>query len=415
MDSGLYRIYSDNIPIFNGDKSILTTFLCSCEDLVKNFYSREDGAPINRVIINTIRSKLRGHAAELIGPRDELNTWDLIKNILIQSFADGRTENILLNDLMTSSINRNETLTEYALRLQLLRSLLVQKLNENGEAAAVKQIKIAYYEQITLKTFIQNLPEKIQIIVKCRDPVTLEKALVIVKEEETDLEFKNRIKARQNPNPTSSNVNNQNFRLPVNIQSQNYLRPIGNSQNNAQRFNWPNQPINIQQRYVPPQKFFTNKQVFGNQQNLPNNSFNRTNNVFRPNNPNFMNKTSPTPMSTTSKALTVQQPQRTMTPSQVRANFPWFKPKQTPNYVAEELHNIDNENVNQYLRDENTVDQNCPFEITNEIDQEFCNTYPPNQFPEFYTDEFLNFLHNTPGQSSETENFQEFPESQAQI
>lgn len=190
MDSGLYRIYSDNIPIFNGDKSILTTFLCSCEDLVKNFYSREDGAPINRVIINTIRSKLRGHAAELIGPRDELNTWDLIKNILIQSFADGRTENILLNDLMTSSINRNETLTEYALRLQLLRSLLVQKLNENGEAAAVKQIKIAYYEQITLKTFIQNLPEKIQIIVKCRDPVTLEKALVIVKEEETDLEFK---------------------------------------------------------------------------------------------------------------------------------------------------------------------------------------------------------------------------------
>ena len=186
MDTGMYRIYSDNILLFNGDKHMLPAFIGACEDLVITFQNiAEPEHAVNRAIIRTIISKLRGHASELVSPRDELNTWILIKDFLNSTFSDRRSEKTLLNDLMTAYLNKNETYTEFGTRLQLLRSLLVAKLNQADETAEVKRIKIINYEQIALTTFINNLNRDIRLLVKCRFPDTIEAALLIVANEES--------------------------------------------------------------------------------------------------------------------------------------------------------------------------------------------------------------------------------------
>lgn len=393
MDSGLYRIYSENIPNFNGDKHMLPAFIGACDDLVISFQDRQEvNNPINRAIVRTIISKLRGHASELVSPRDELNSWPLIKEFLHSAFSDRRSEKTLLNDLMTAYLNKNETFAEFGSRLQLLRSLLVAKLNETGDPAAVKQIKIVNYEQLALTTFINNLSKDIRIIVKCKNPQTLETALQIVANEESEIEYDNRMQKRRY----------QNFSNSQNSQGQqNFTR-----NQNFQRTQFPSQHINVQPRNLPAHRFATNQQVFGK----PNN-FNRVN-VFKPNN-NFIPRNNPTPMSVQSRIPSVQNNQnlnqnfqRPMSHSQIKNKFPWFKPTQKLNYIAEELHNVENDLFHESISES--------FEISDPAEQQFFNDNPPNEYPEYYTDEFLEFLSNTPDDNEIEQNFIKSPEPQHQ-
>ena len=381
MDSSLYRIYSDNIPLFNGDEHILPAFIRSCEELVATFQNaREPLNPVNKCIISTIISRLRGKAAEIICPRNELNTWALIKQTLRDTFSDGRNLDCLLNDLMSTTINRNETLTQFGLRLQTLRSLLISKLNEQNETPQTKQIKIDYYEQITLKTYINNLPEKTQIIVKCKSPDSIEKAISFAKMEEADLEFRQRM---QHKNViTGQNPQNKPF-----ITKQNYQPPINNNyQSNFQNQNpffqqrqqFPSQPINIQPRQIPTRSP-TNNQVFGTKQN-----------VFKPN-PNRQIQDAPELMSLQSRQSRPSQnlnQQRPLNQSQIRQKFPWFQPAQTPKFISQELHAIDDEQCDEqiynygnnetHINDNEATNYNTNYQennyiIENEDNQNFLN------------------------------------------
>lgn len=373
IDSGLYRIYSDNIPPFNGDKCMLPSFLGACDDLVANFEDKNHpNHQINRAIVRTIISKLRGHASELVSPREELNSWPLIKNFLNSAFADRRSEQTLLNDLMTASINKNETSAEFGTRLQLIRSLLVAKLNETGANAVMKQIKITNYEQLTLATYINNLHKDIKIIVKCKSPDSLEAAMQVVANEESEQEYDRR----------TQNRHKQNFQ---NLQSQNQ-KSIFKNQNYNQNFQ--DQPFQTK-------KYFTNQQVFSKQQKPFYSPF-KNYNVFKPDR-NFIPKNEQTPMSTQSRVPSLQTgsqyQNQPLSQSQVQKKFPWFKPTNLPKYVTEELHNVENEQIEPN------------FNLDDPEIQQTINEFPPYDFPEYYSEDFLEYLASD-DQTSSQQNFQ---------
>ena len=196
-------------------------------------------------------------------------------------------------------------------------------------------------------------------------------------------------------NPQTSQVHQSHPR------NQNPIFRTQNFNQNFQRPQFPSQPINLQPRNLPPQRFLTNQHIFGK----PNN-FNNVN-VFKPNN-NFIPRNSPTPMSTQSRIPSLQSnhnlnqhqnSQRPLSHSQIRNNFPWFKPSPKLNYVSEELNNVENELTYE--------SPSGSFEISDPEEQQFVNEYPPNEFPEYYADGFLEYLLNTPD-NTEAEQQQNF-------
>lgn len=148
----------------------------------------------------------------------------------------------------------------------------------------------------------------------------------------------------QFPNMNNIPNNFQNLQIPT--QSLNNIPKHLQNYNNFNNFqiprqsNFPSQPINIQSRPVQ-HKFPTNAQTFG-----------QTRNVFKPNQTNAP-RNMPEPMSIQSRQPTLQRQnnnfnqQPRLNQQQIRQQFPWFQQKTTPKYVTQELHAIDDEQLNE--------------------------------------------------------------------
>lgn len=394
MDHQLYKIYADNIPLFNGEEHILPSYIRTCEELITSFQNvQQPNSPVNKLIISTVISKLRGHAAKIVCPRTELNSWALIKSTLTNTFSDARNVDCLINDLITTTVERNETLTMFGLKLQNIRSLIISKLNESDESPAYKMIRIKHIEQLTLKTYINNLPEKIQIIVKCKDLDSIEEAINIVKEEEGDNEFKLRTQSQKPPQ------NNKPIPKPIPRPFQNNFstNPFLQSYRPPMTNPFLNYPTNLQNASVPnifpqrptfPQNFQQNPQT-NSQRNLQPNfhqsyfqrpmqsnypnfvnrpTFNTRSNVFRPNNSSIVrNLPKPTPMDTSSSnTRTSQKPKF---PSQALYNHII---EEDQSDIPQESYSFDNYSFqNENIDTQNTMNYENPNYYGNDDSQNF--------------------------------------------
>lgn len=216
----LLRYQADNIPVFDGNPKQLNRFLNSCENFIRAFQNSSNAQDvINICLFDTILSKLRDRAADLICSRSELTTWQSVKDALTLTFSDQRSLDCLIQDLIAMKPQRNETPLQFGMRIQDARSLLFSKLNSTVTEAAEKQIKIKHYDDFALKTFINGLPYNMQLVVRLRQPDSLEKALAYVKEEENFIYFK----TGQNPN-----LHTQPYKPQPRI-NQNFTRPTSNT------------------------------------------------------------------------------------------------------------------------------------------------------------------------------------------
>lgn len=214
-DIALLRYQADNIPLFDGNPKQLNRFIASSENMLKNFQKPSVPAdPINSCLLDTILNKLRGRAADLICSRSELNSWDKIKQTLILSFSDHRGIDCLIQDLINMKPVRNETPLQFGLRIQDTRSLLFAKLNATISDANEALVQTKHYDSFALKTYINGLPYNLQLVVRLRNPTSLEQAMSFVTEEEN---FKN----FSNPQNFTFNANRQQNSKPV----QNYQKP----------------------------------------------------------------------------------------------------------------------------------------------------------------------------------------------
>lgn len=417
----LIRYQADNIPCYDGNPKQLSRFIRSCEHFIVNHQDRNNQeAPINICLFDTIIGKLTGRAADLIASRLELDTWQLVKDALVTTFSDQRSEDCLAQDIICMRPDKNESILNFGLHIQDSRSLLFAKINSSNDAANIKLLKINQYDDLCLKTFINNLNYHMQLVVRLKNPNSLEQAMAFVREEENFLNFKNKSNINKNM-PQASNKNN--IRPP---QQQNY------NFNHQPQFNNPitnfkppqftphfmprpnpflfNQNRPIQQNFRPNfmnQNHFTQPFNFTRPQANQNNNISPTfpkNNNFQgngtiPKNNNFQ-RNLPEPMETS----TIN--------TRLRPN-PIQRPRQ--NYIAEELFNqsvnsIQNDNADEALNQndvEPDFDQQTDYNTYN-YDQNYY--YDPNanynDQNNYYQESEINpYADNVPIDNDNVQNF----------
>lgn len=325
----LFKIYSDTIPDYDGSEVTLEIFI-NAADKFYNMYHGNDDA-LNQCVDSIIMGKLTDRAQILIGARQELNSWFLIKQELRNTFGDRQSLDNLEQCLFTLTLNKNEHPLDFAKRIQLTRSKLAFKINSlsvTEMSANTKLIHLRQYESQSLKVFLRNLNIRLRDKISVQRPDTLETAMSLFLEDENfnqtqNLVVQNRASTSQQF-PTKQTHNTlipkqqqfqRNFTYP------NFQTPATNFQNQSQ---FPRQPINIQPRQIQ-HKFPTNRQVFGPPQN-----------VFKPSNKPIQRVFEP--MSTTSRNPTIQR-STFQTPMSIRQQQ---FPRQT--FTSQELNTHEEEN-----------------------------------------------------------------------
>ncbi|XP_030747092.1 uncharacterized protein LOC115875718 [Sitophilus oryzae] len=127
--------------------------------------------------------KLIGKAEIMVGNRAELTYWISFKTALIQSFADRRDLDCLVQELTRTHPYKNESLLNFGSRLQLLRSNVVQRIsNDTTITNEQKLCHITYLDKTALNTFIAGCSDLLRNNMHLRKPKTLEDALAYVNE-----------------------------------------------------------------------------------------------------------------------------------------------------------------------------------------------------------------------------------------
>lgn len=373
----LLKLDLDSINVYDGSAHTLNIFLNSSERLFRKYANRDNPAdPINDTLFNAVLGKLRDRALLLVGNRTEIETWEVLKRTLISTFADQRSVECLIQDLLVLKPFKNETTFNFGQRCQDTRELIRAKVNLSPFSAPEKIIMNKTYDDLALKTFIRHIPSQIQMMVRMKDPKSIEDALAIVIEEENfkySQNISNSLNVAQRSNPIRKvTPGNYLFRPPLQPMPQQYSQAQSFSQNyhaqpsTSQPVPFPRNPINIQPVYKP-QKFFTNAQVFGKPKptQTPNN-----NQSVRAN----PNQYRPTPMSVSS----IKSTKRNFSHFPRQQNY--FTPTARPNWVAEELNHADQE------IDEPQDEQVELFEqMTDEtIDEDPQNFVPEDDQSNFY-------------------------------
>lgn len=288
------------IPEFDGDVQHLHEFLRIANQLV-NYYSHPDRDNFqNFRVLNGVLSKITGRAKIAINNR-RAKTWAEIKQTLTDNFADQRSEDLLVRDLLLLKQKPNQTYIAFFDECNNLLDTIINyiEINDGDEE---KRIKHSLYTRFTLTTFLRGLREPMGKFVRSNRPDTILKALEIIKEEEKLFQtssvdaqltyLKSRNRTQHTPN--TQHTQKQNFNH-TQTQNQNpFYKPVQKQ---------------YTQFYRPTQQFGNSPLLAPNRINIPNNNNYNMNrnppNAFKPTQ-NNTNTYKPTPMSTSTIYTTPQ-------------------------------------------------------------------------------------------------------------
>lgn len=228
------------IPLFEGDARQLPLFIKKCEYILTTFNGNEAQMAY---LFHVITSRLAGEAANLVGEREQIESWIELKQLLSQHFGDPRTEDCLAMELESIKINRGESYQDFCHRIQHIRSLLFAKLSETVNDLNFRIAKQHIYNNTSFKVFIYNIPAYLVRMVRLRNVTTLEGALKIVLEEQnfqTVYDSRNGQRGNRYPRQNTSNNHNNNFNTPrANFQQRQPNSPVAGTSANHQPFSSP--------------------------------------------------------------------------------------------------------------------------------------------------------------------------------
>lgn len=94
-----------------------------------------------------------------------------MKTLLQQSFGDQRDDNCLLRDLMSAKPHKNETTSYgFGLRIQDIRSLLLNRIKIYEADVKTRKIKTAIYDQCAVDVHLTRLSGQIGMAVRLQKP-----------------------------------------------------------------------------------------------------------------------------------------------------------------------------------------------------------------------------------------------------
>lgn len=316
------------VPEFDGSPCRLFRFISMASEVLNTYWDSTPAninCPQNMYIFNSIISKLRGRAEEVISISGS-QTWEEVKDTLVTNFGDQRDENSLLADLISLRQKPNEDCVQFYYRIIATLNTLHNYISLHENNFNVRKSKLDTYNNQALRTLFVGLREPQQSMIRSLKPAKLSEALKYMIEDNNI-----RYMSRQNnyqkpvmPRPnTSHNMTKQNLQQPFN----HYLRPTTSRMdpqiNIPTHSQFPQGPVQIQpNQNIPPRRFPTNQQVFGKQPT----------NVWKPGQHKNYQQYKSTPMSTTTRNY-VQNRQQNYRPTHFQSSGP-------PNFVSEELFNV---------------------------------------------------------------------------
>lgn len=236
------------VPEFSGGlNEKLEFFINACELVV-------DITPIANVdiMLRTILTKLKGQAYEVIR-YEQINGWVTLKQILKNTYDKPKNAAHLQIELFSAKQRHKETLIEFVNRMRNL----VQAVSEGNAQGKSKSDALAVQTNIreqALLVFLEGISDKIKLMVKSKNPSTLEQAIQIAIIEDKNV-TPSEMKTHNNNN-YNNNTNNY-FRNKGVIQKYNkgnchncgkyghYVRDCRSNKSNTKReeTNYVNKPI----------------------------------------------------------------------------------------------------------------------------------------------------------------------------
>lgn len=210
------------LPEFDGNPNVLTRFVHLSDQLVTQFVRAEPGFELsNLALINGILNKITGHAARTINSNGIPESWQGIRNALINNFSDQRDETALYNDLALLT-QKHLTPQEFYEKCQSLFSTIMTYVSLHESIPTTIEAKRALYKKLTLQAYVRGLKEPLGSRIRCMRPETIEKALEFVHEEVNTLYLQQRndqLPERRAVQSTSSfnpyNIQGKLFNLPA--------------------------------------------------------------------------------------------------------------------------------------------------------------------------------------------------------
>lgn len=249
MAREISKVDQDLIPVFDGDKITLKSYINACEFVIEEYLPIAPQSPndlrMAKRLLLVFMGKLRAKAREAVDANKTPTTWPELKTILIHSFGDKRSEDVLVYDLNSLTPKREDTTTSYANKIKATLYTLLSKINLEEGNAPLRQIKQNQYNQIALRTYLFGLDlisPQIGMEVKLRRPNDIETAEAYALEVVNYNTQKQRFLS--------------NFRHPVMQQQRPMLPPAQQQQQQQQRQS--TQQVN---KYIPPAQLRPQPQI----------------------------------------------------------------------------------------------------------------------------------------------------------
>lgn len=321
---------------FSGRSEHLESFINSVDKFYDRYGKTTDNS-LSEFVFATICSKIIDEAGDFLLCRHDLDTWPEIKTALRNKFGDKLDRNVLQQQFIFLTRNRNENIIDFLDRLKVLKMRLNLKINADPYLDETTKLSLINQNEITAVTvLLTNTNPELRTLLMIKNPKDIEEATAYVInhsliEQQLQLRQPQQLTRPHRPPqrhiPQISKLPQFNYNprqfpqsfVPSQPQPFNQ-RPFANMAfQNQQPF--PRQPINVTPR--PVQRHFpTNEQVFG-----------KPVNVFSPKN-SHKPQGKPEPMSTSSKLPTLRTKLQNYRP-----NF--FKSTGPCNFIAEELTNLE--------------------------------------------------------------------------
>jgi hypothetical protein len=172
----LKKEYIDMVPTFNGESQLLARFIEICEKLVARFYNVTDPTDFqNEYLMSSILAKINGPAAEVVG-NSRIGTWQELKEILLNGYADRRDCYTLGIELAETRQGPHESPFEFFGRIQKILNLQIAYLNNHINHAEAR-ILVQYSKSFALRVLLRNLREPIGSLMRTKNPPDLSSAL----------------------------------------------------------------------------------------------------------------------------------------------------------------------------------------------------------------------------------------------
>ena len=142
MAREISKVDQDLIPVFDGDKTTLKSYINACEFIIEEYLPAE---PQNAVelrmakrLLMIFMGKLRAKAREAVDANKTPDSWPELKLILIHSFGDKRSEEVLVYDLNSLVPQKEDTTASYANKIKSTLYTLLSKINLEEDVAAIR-------------------------------------------------------------------------------------------------------------------------------------------------------------------------------------------------------------------------------------------------------------------------------------